>query len=507
MTIALGVLVVNFLFAFIFVKPQYAVPFTDSCGCDYAGWGSTCVSWKPTCNADQKYCIEGECKAIRNEVGGKCGENDDCQTNDCRNGVCQGLTCDQRTSRGVCEPGGNDKECFWYSGYINETPHCVDNNGNMNKNQSCKDGGHCYKDQTCYGGDYCSSQPASVDTCSPASDSTTEYKCWVTGGQETGWTISSNPKRCGDPGASCYYRNISSASPAPGGGTSPEPTQKPGGSTPGGGSTGGSSAPTPTPAPPGDGYCGDSVPTFTTLQKQGNASCATSQSTAIGNLIWQKRGTDPSGYDSYCNWKFPQQRYFYICAPGTGGDSTTKPSSTPTPTPFVPIKQGGVCVASQGPWQCESPNVCLAVPGEGRCCPAGAQWINNQCVTPTSTPVPSAAPAPTTPGPVSTGSTCNDYIPASNIHQVCRVGVSTCMGTEVLNSGGNQACSDFYQKPALCCQLPPSAGPAGGACSNPTRECDLGLNTGTGTNISCSGCGGYCVPNATGGKGTCRNPY
>ncbi len=280
----------------------------------------------------------------------------------------------------------------------------------------------------------------------------------------------------------------------------------------------GAGSSTPTPTPPGNGYCGDSVPTYTTLQPQGTASCATSQTTATNNLLWQerKRPNDPSGYDDYCDWKYPQQRYFYICAPGTGGGSTSPsptvtPVTTVTPTPFVPTAQGGLCNPVQGPWQCAVPNVCIVSGSQGRCCPAGTEWRDNTCKTPEATPTPTAATGPTaTVTPVSTGSTCNDYIPASNIHQVCRANVDTCMGSEVLNSGGNDACKAFYNTDkALCCQLPQGAPPAGGSCNLPGRPCNPSANNmsgpNAGSNIACSGCGGFCV--GTGTTGTCQNPY
>jgi hypothetical protein len=79
------------------------------------------------------------------------------------------------------------------------------------------------------------------------------------------------------------------------------------------------------------------------------------------------------------------------------------------------------------------------------------------------------------------------------------------MGSEVLNPEGNDACSKFYQTSSVCCQLPPSAGPAGGSCNLPGRTCNPSSNTSTGTNIACTGCGGYCVGSGT--TGSCQNPY
>ncbi len=409
--------------------------------------------------------------------------------------------------RDFCE-SFSSHQCFWYSGYSSESPSCRTNSENMDPNQLCRDGGHCYIGQTCQPGNYCSSTPESPST-SPAptsgggssggTDTCTEvdrtkgfeWKCMdgCSGGFDDTKKTNTTPFHQCTAGLTCCVKKTVAIGSGTGTGT-------------------GSTTPAPTPATPTEiGYCGDSVPTLGTLKPVNGATCAT---TSTGNLRWIKRSTDSSGYDKYCDRLTGQQQvYFYECASGTSGGGSTTPTPTttasPTPTTFVPISQGGVCNPVQGPWQCQSPNVCLTVPGEGRCCPAGTQWINNQCVTPTSTPAPTTTQTPTNPTPISTGSTCNDYIPASNIHQVCRTGVNSCIGTEVQNTDGNKACSDFYQNTSTCCQLPPSAGPAGGSCNLPGRTCNPSSNTSTGTNIACTGCGGYCVGSGT--TGSCQNPY
>lgn len=271
------------------------------------------------------------------------------------------------------------------------------------------------------------------------------------------------------------------------------------GSTPGSGSSPSSGGSTPTPPTDGPGYCGDSVPTGSTMRRVGEPTCAPNAS----NVQWRQRSTDASGYDPYCDSITEgQQRYFYACI-------TSSATPIPTPTPFTAASQGALCNPTQGPWQCFAPNVCVYVTGsEGRCCPATHIWRDNTCVL-APTPVPytppagGSGPAPTA-TPVATGSTCNDYIPASNIHQVCRSG--SCLAGENENTGGNGACSAFYGSSfGKCCQLPPATGPAGSSCSLSGRPCNPSQNTSTGTNNACSGCGGYCVGSGT--SGTCQNPY
>lgn len=277
------------------------------CGCDYAGFGSTCISLKPTCRSTAPYCIQGTCHVSKNDVGGTCGNDGDCLSwLTCNNHVCQPTAaCSSFTSQNTCNSTGT--KCFWYTGYKTESPRCVDNNGNMNS-QACN-GGHCYASQSCQYGQYCSAtDDGPISTPPPYTNPMPPYNY-----------------------------------PLPPTGSVPAPN--------GGGSSGGSTNPVTSagskeiaPAIPGVGYCATS--------DRGNPQSINSGSCGINNTVY-----DPSGTD-YCNYYYGgSMEYFYKCSsstappPSSNGGNTSSPAPSTSTTPAGPEtapcqNHGGVSTSS-----------------------------------------------------------------------------------------------------------------------------------------------------------------
>lgn len=111
------------------------------------------------------------------------------------------------SGRSACE--GNSKgRCFWYSGGVNSSPSCVDNNGNMNNNALCRDGGHCYKGEECSNGNYCSSSDPAI-TC-PVDNQTgnvVRYSCEASCPTDSskGGESSNKSLTCSGSDKCCFY--------------------------------------------------------------------------------------------------------------------------------------------------------------------------------------------------------------------------------------------------------------------------------------------------------------
>lgn len=276
----------------------------------------------------------------------------------------------------------------------------------------------------------------------------------------------------------------------------------------GGGSTPPPAAPTPTPTMPSEiGYCADHD---RTKEKPINgATCG------INNAAWIDRSSGTgSGYDPYCNHTYGNEaEYFYQCP-----TVTTTPPPTATPTPYQPLPEGGSCNPLQGTWQCEGGSYCSQACSSssascttGRCCPYGKSWNGSACVAdPTPTEPPAAQPTATPAPPIDTGDACPDVNPGTNppVFNVCRPAAPGCLTAEgetpKANSKAHDTCSNFYGGSYLCCQRAPQQGAAGSSCNLNPRRCDTSQNSSNGTNIQCTGCGGYCVPNSS-GQGICMS--
>lgn len=273
------------------------------------------------------------------------------------------------------------------------------------------------------------------------------------------------------------------------------------------------------PTPPSEvGYCADDD--RSNPQPINGAACG------INNAEWVDRSNGTgSGYDPYCDSTYGNAaEYFYKCP--AGGTPAPTVTATPTPTPYTPSPEGGNCNPLQGTWQCEGGSYCSQACSSssascttGRCCTYGKSWNGSACVadpTPTTPPaVPSGSPATPTPtpaAPIDTGSACPDVNPGTNppVFNVCRPSAPGCLTSEGETPKANQAahdtCSNFYGGSYLCCQRAPAATAAGSSCNLSPRKCDTSKNNSTGTNIQCTGCGGYCVPDST-GQGICMNQY
>ena len=299
----------------------------------------------------------------------------------------------------------------------------------------------------------------------------------------------------------CCYDPYTKAEPE----KSPTPASNPPGS-------GGNNPPqNPTPTIPSEvGYCGDSVPTISTMRPVNSPQCAKTSATRLN-----RKPSTGFETDSYCQYiSNGQQPYIYQC-PSTA----TTPIPTATPTPYTPQPVGGNCNPLQGTWQCTGGSYCSqactsssASCTVGKCCTYGTSWNGTTCVAdPTPTQSPIATTPPATPTPI-TIDACPDVNPGTNppIFYVCRPSSTGCIEGEIAKTSqaAHDTCSNFYGGSYLCCQRPPQSEAAGSSCNLNPRTCTTGSNSSNGTNIQCTGCGGYCVPTASGSsEGRCMNQY
>ena len=249
----------------------------------------------------------------------------------------------------------------------------------------------------------------------------------------------------------------------------------------------------PTPPTEGAGWCGDDASVragFLPVPSGSTPPCA------MKDAVYVPRATPK---DAYCDKASSGTKpYFYKCSAGS-----VSGTPTPTPTPFKKALEGEACIPSQGPWQCMQNNYCAqtctsfgASCTTGKCCPDNKVWLGTTCGVPASTPTPT--PAGAKPTPIATAGKCDDVIltAAGSVSQAC-VKAASCTSPDIENAGGSETCSQFYggaKTGYVCCQKPVvNSGAVGSSCSVTNRLCDTNLNSSTGTNTQCTGCGGYCI--------------
>lgn len=270
-------------------------------------------------------------------------------------------------------------------------------------------------------------------------------------------------------------------------------------------SAGAAGTPTPTPPTEGAGWCGDDATVRAGFLP---VPAGTTPPCAMKDAVYVPRTSSPK--DAYCDRASSGAKpFFYKCSVATSG------TPTPTPTPVKRALEGEACIPSQGPWQCMQNNYCAQTCTSfgvscttGKCCPDNKVWLGTTCGVPASTPTPT--PVGAKPTPITTSGKCDDVIltAAGSVSQAC-IKAASCIAPDVENSGGNTICSQFYGGTStgyVCCQKPVvNSGSVGSSCSVTNRLCDTNLNSATGTNNQCTGCGGYCIKPSSGEPAFCQS--
>lgn len=418
--------------------------------------------------------------------------------------------CSGYSSRSSCEDSSVGGKCFWYSGGLNDDSRCVENKGNMNNQETCRDGGHCYQGQNCYTNPttkikYCSSYDQSAGSCpvGPQIGNAVSYSCsqatCPTNPKQGGTTV--NPNFTCDNGNPCcvLLSNVGISVPAvcPAGYTNMHPADCPSleylptdqrcckdrASQGGGGSQ---------LTAPGVGYCAGA--NRENPQAVSGATC----------------GVNNAPYDSesqYCIQKFGGSLgNFFRCA-----------SSSPAPQPGQQGPSSGPCANEKGGIKsyvtsyCDKKPYSLSDAQAGVFCSAvySDKYICNNTDPATGKnyedyyEVPGATHCAASPWcPAHAGAVCKS---ASGVTQDCKA-----------LFGSNYSCTNDYVKPGAaqttrCCPDNKRWCPTASACVSDSNGCG-GLTVGIGgtctTDIECQDAplGAKCLKWGNTSFNTCQWP-
>lgn len=393
------------------------------------------------------------------------------------------ITCSDLTKdgRGGCESSLTKGKCFWYSGGLNDTPECRDNNGKMNGNETCRDGGHCYQDQKCYTNptsstQYCSSYDQTAGTCpvGPQLGNAVSYSCSQS-------SCPTDPKQGGktqDPSLVCNNGNpccvlLSNVN-----------TSLPGGGGPGTG--GGQTLPA-----PGVGYCAGA--------NRENPQAVSSATCGVNNAPFDSES-------QYCIQKFGGSLGNFFRCPA-GGSAPAPGQQGPATGPCA-LEKGGVksyvnSFCDKKPYTltgAQAGEFCKAVYSDKYICnntDASGKNIEDYYEAPGATACSSSPWCPT------------------NAGAICKSANGSVQDCKAL-FGSNYSCTNDYIKPGAtqttrCCADNKRWCPTSSTCVSDADGCG-GLSSGIGQSCtSTSECsdaslGATCKPWGSTGVNTCQWP-